>query len=321
MKKKLLLPIMLLFAMVSLLLVGCDQQPALTYVTVDINPSIDFVVNSENNVVGVAAMNQDGELLLLNLSLQNKSVDDAIDEVIDEAIDLGFIDPDAEETIVNVNATSSRVQSRFEEKINLAFQERGMFGRAVKQENQELQAEAEELGVEVGFLRLVYRAIEANDELTKEVALTMTTEDLIAVVHENNQQLRQLMFQQRTEFFEDRQAILDTYLPQIQALEDEIALMVENNEDTTAKEAELATLKETMRTELTALRNEFQLASEEIKTQLQTMNQARIQEHLQQVNQFKNQMQERKNQYQDQIKEYQKTGEKPEDKGSNGKTE
>lgn len=321
MKKKLLLPIMLLFTMVSLLLVGCDQQPALTYVTVDINPSIDFVVNSENNVEGVAAMNQDGELLLLNLSLQNKSVDDAIEEVIDEAIDLGFIDPDAEETIVNVNATSSKVQARFEEKINLAFQERGMFGRAVKQDNQELQTEAEELGVEVGFLRLVYRAIEANDELTKEVALTMTTEELITIVHQNNQQLRQLLFQQRTEFFEDRQAILDTYLPQIQALEDEIALMVENNEDTTEKEAELAALKETMRTELTALRSEFQLASEEIKTQLQTMNQARIQEHLQQVNQFKNQMQERKNQYQDQIKEYQKTGEKPEDKGTNGKTE
>ncbi len=307
--KKLLVSTGMAFALFfTLFLAGCDQVTELSYATIEINPGIDMVLDANNNVKSVAALNQDGEMLLLNLSLENKTMEAAVGEIIDEAIDLGFIDPDSDDTTVEISCTSEKVQTRLQEKFNEAFQNRGMFGRAIDKDNTELLAEADELGVTPGFLRLVYRAIEADATLIFEDALLMTQQELIAVIKDNNQEIKMVCAELKTEFFEARQLLLDEYLPQIQALEAQIAEIEAAEGDATDLIAELEALKVELHDAISALRIEYQADGEAIRTQIQEQHQIMIQEHLNAVEAFRNQIQNRCDMYDKSIEDFQETG-------------
>jgi len=298
------------FALVfGLFLAGCTQSASeLAYATIEINPGIDMVLDENDNVQSATALNQDGEVLLLNLSLGNKKLDDAVNEIIDEAIDLGYIDPESDGTTVEITCTNEQTQEKLQERFNQGFQERGMFGRAIAKENQDLIAQAEELGVSVGFLRTVNRALQADDTLVFEDALQMAQQELVKIIQDKVAEQKEICAELRVQFQEDRQAILDEYLPQIQALEEQIAQVEAEEGDTTDLEAQLETLRTEMHDALTALRTEYMADGQAVREQIQNMHQTRIQEHEQAVEAFRNQIQERIRQNQEAIEQYQNHG-------------
>ncbi len=307
MKKMLLVPTLALAFILSVFLIGCDlanQQE--DYVTIEINPAIDMVLENDK-VQSVAALNEDGEILLVNLNLLDKDVDDAIDEIVDEAIDLGFIDPDATETTVEIDSTSETAMNKVQNHFNEAFQERGMFGKAIQKQNDELIDEAEELGVTVGFLRLVYRVIEADDTITFEDALAMEQKDLIDILKNKNAELRMMARELKADFLEQRQVLFDEYLPQIQALEAEIEALEASTEDTSALVQELDQLKAELHDLVAQLRESFQEQGEIIRQRIQTRNQERVNQYEETVSAFRAQMQERARQRRQAIEEFQDT--------------
>jgi len=202
-----------------------------TYVTLDINPSVELIVTPKEKVIYANPLNEDGELLLADLDLIGLDLEEAIDLIIEEAINLGFIDVDAEETLVSVSAISQNntygelIRNKVKENVNNAFLNRAMMGRAEdKGFTPEFIEEAEGYGVTPGFLFLAKKAVEVSDELLLEDALLMTQEELMTIVHEARLAQREVAQALRNAFFADRQLIVDEYLPQIQALEADIEL-------------------------------------------------------------------------------------------------
>jgi len=63
------------------------------YIDVDINPSIEFAVDKNTQVVDIKPLNDDGETLLKNLKLIKLPVKQAIAEVVKESKQQGFIKP------------------------------------------------------------------------------------------------------------------------------------------------------------------------------------------------------------------------------------
>ncbi|HOP57141.1 MAG TPA: hypothetical protein PLH02_02300 [Bacillota bacterium] len=306
--KKVMLATTMAFALIAgLFLVGCDQATAtdeLSYATIEINPAVDLVLMN-NTVQTATALNSDGEMLLTQLSLNGLSAEDAVNDIIDEAIDLGYIDPETEGVTVQVSCTNEGTQTMLQEKINTAFQERGMFGRAVAAQNADYIAEAEELGVSAGFLRLVYRAMEADDTLLKEDALVMSTQDLIAIVKDNNGNVNGLSQELKDEFFAARDDLRDEYLPQIQDLQAQITAAEADGLDTTDLQAQLDALVAEFHDELALLRADYQLEGAALKAQVQSEIQARIQAHQSDVQAYRAQIRERIRTYKDEIKAYQ----------------
>jgi|GEM_PF-807933 len=69
-------------------------------VNIDINPSLEFLVDRENLVVGVNTINRDADILLMDNDLKGMQVDDAIEKVFEFAHDRGFVYEDKENIVL-----------------------------------------------------------------------------------------------------------------------------------------------------------------------------------------------------------------------------
>ncbi len=296
------------------LFVSCGTVAAEdAYVTLDINPSIDLTVNTKDIVIDANALNEDGDLLLLELDLIGETLEDAIGMIIDKAIDLGFIDIEAAETLVSVSAIATTaeygetIRNRVMEHVDNAFMDRAMMGKAVaKTQSGSTIAEANELATTPEKLTLAKKACELDDELTIEQAVAMDPVALMARIQTKNAENKGIAQDLKDEFQAARTLIQEEYQPQIQALVAEIAAVAEADGDTTALETELDALRTEFRAELATLRDEYHLDTDAVRAQLQTTYTARISEHAAAVTAFRAQTQTRLNQMRAAIENYQK---------------
>jgi hypothetical protein len=72
----------------------------MAYVTLDINPSLEFGVNRWERVVACRALNPDGEQVLSGLKWRGRPIDDVVSDAGVQAASLGFLDSGPVEVIV-----------------------------------------------------------------------------------------------------------------------------------------------------------------------------------------------------------------------------
>lgn len=338
------------------ILASCAQEVSAqddTYVTVDINPSVELIVNPKEIVVYANPLNEDGEVLLAEIDLIGLHMDEALDLVIQTAIELGYIDVAAEETFVSVSAISrnseigEKMRERAKEHINNAFKERVMMGRAEdKGYTPEFLAEAESYGVTPGFLFLAKSAVLVDDELTLEVAVTLTVQELQAILKDAKTEMREVAQALKDEFLAAREELRAIYLPQLEAITAQVeakeAELVSLNETLTLKqtelaealeenkaafEAEIATIEAQIQTltdeiavlqaefdalhttlmdQLHALRDEFHEESEALRNQIREMFKHRKEVHQQTVEEFFTAREAMREQMRERIENWQK---------------
>ncbi|PKK96346.1 MAG: hypothetical protein CVV58_06825 [Tenericutes bacterium HGW-Tenericutes-3] len=294
------------------ILAGCEQVSAQTgsYVTLDINPSIELIVSDDDIVTYANALNEDGEILLAELDLIGMELDAAIDLIIETSIELGFIDFTAEEVIVQVDIVDEdeenqeQVRNRVKAHINAAFNKRAMIGRAEdKGFLPEFVVEAETYGVTPGFLFMAKKAIEVDDELTLEVALTMEPSELQAILRTAKQEAKDIAAGLREEFLAERDALKEAFIEAKTELEAQIEAAAE--EDKAALEAELQALVDQFIADMTALRESYLEESLALRLQYKMQFEARKAARHEAFEDFMNHVEDRKDQIQDRIDQFQ----------------
>ena len=73
---------------------GSEKKPAegtYTRMTVDINPSVEFMVDDQNKVVSVTALNDDGSILIAGEAFIGKTPEEATELVVQLATDAGYL--------------------------------------------------------------------------------------------------------------------------------------------------------------------------------------------------------------------------------------
>ena len=275
-------------------LTACSEaEPYEAYVTVDINPSIGFVVNEQNVVKTAYALNEDGEMLMLQLNLAEKSVEAALGEVIDESIELGFIDVDATETTIEVDALgeteqiTERVREMVQDKLSDHMSERALNAnvRSRVYDTTE-QTAAQNKGVSPMQIRLLNQAMLMDPELSEDEALEATPEGLITRMRASNQ-VAGIAQELKDEFQAAKDLIHEEYDPQIEALVTTIADATAAGTDTTALEAELDALKDAMHDEIVLAVDTYISQSEPQMAAIQTQYQARIAANAEKVNEYR----------------------------------
>lgn len=307
---KFVMSFLFIFAVIGIL-AGCQATTVSaddSYVTLDINPSIELIVTPKEKVIYANPLNEDAELLLLEIDVIGLYIDEATDLIIETAIAMGYIDIESDEVYVSVSTINMQaqigeaIQNRVKEAVNEAFKNRAMMGKAVDKDfGKDYVEEANSYGVTPGFYRLAESAV-TNSDLTLEEALAMTQQELMELVQNARREKREVSQLLREEFFAARQLLFDEYLPQIEALEQQI---LESTEDTTELEAQLEALQQELHDKVAVLRDEFHAETEALRAEERVMVQNRINQHRNAVEQFIKQIQQRRGQIDDEIDEFQ----------------
>ena len=89
--KKVWILIALLFGVIGLTACTKEADQTNAYVTVDINPSFEIMTDDEGLIIDIIAANEDAAVVLYNLNIKGKKLDEGLQILVQESDDLGFI--------------------------------------------------------------------------------------------------------------------------------------------------------------------------------------------------------------------------------------
>lgn len=195
MKQK--ITVLLLVAIIvcsSLVLVACngstDEAKVQSFVSLDINPEINFTVDSNNKVISVYGANEDGKVLIYGeASLVGKDVEDAVEQVVQLAIDYGYLDEN--NSVVGTSVSASVDSDKLLAKINAVVEAASTDGLAIRadvsgsfalnRQYENFKKENPDSTISKADFKLALAASETG-EITLEVAVTCDTSKLLDIV-------------------------------------------------------------------------------------------------------------------------------------------
>ncbi len=143
-----------------------------TYVSLDVNPSIEYELNTFDRVLSVNAVNDDGSEILDNIgldSLINMPIEDAIQDTVNAIADEGYFDGETTGGIVittseNDEEKAQQLVEQLEEQVKETVEEKQLDVEieAMTASRERVQ-EAKALGVTPGKLNLVEKLKEAAE--------------------------------------------------------------------------------------------------------------------------------------------------------------
>ena len=158
------------------------------HVYLDVNPSVELSVNTENKVASCTAINEDAEKILEGLNLENVDMNTALNAIIGAMYMGGYLSNDSNSILVSVegkdDARTDAVLTDVSDKINKVFEGSALECEVVAQKivvDENLSKRAEENGVSVGKMHFVDKMVEEFDEISEESAknlLNMTIGEL-----------------------------------------------------------------------------------------------------------------------------------------------
>lgn len=150
-----------------------DEKGETSRVTVDINPSIELIVDEDQKVVSVTALNDDGAIIISGEAIVGKTVEDAVKLIVNVSTETGYLVKGEVEASPNNVKISVSGDSEYAKKLN---------DKLVESTKKFL----EDSGIKAGVEKVKAMAIEDLRKLvvkystyTEEEVAEMSEEDLI----------------------------------------------------------------------------------------------------------------------------------------------
>lgn len=155
-----------------------EDAPAgtVTRMTVDINPSVEFMVDEENKIVSVTALNDDGSILIAGEAFIGKTPEEAVELIVTLASDTGYLvkgNAEADENTVKISVSgdtkyADKLRADVEAKAGEVMERLDINGKVEKVEALKKDA-------------LIAMAVETA-LVTEEEAQDMTEEELYKII-------------------------------------------------------------------------------------------------------------------------------------------
>jgi len=154
---------------------------------VDINPSIELVFNSLNNLKAAKPLNEEGATLLKDLKLKG-SVEDVVVSLVLEAQRMGYLTEKQDGVpgvSVTLTAKSGKALDSYVTAINATLEKNEMQDLvSVETIDTDFCQKAEELGVSPGKLKLAERLFESDQIVSIEEIVLMSVKDIMETIRE-----------------------------------------------------------------------------------------------------------------------------------------
>jgi len=163
-------------------------QTPQSYISVDINPSVELGVNKFDKVVKAEAYNKDGEKILNAVNVKGSDVTNALDTLISSAVDNGYVLKDGSTNISITSETddkevAAKLEDEAEDGVKEALKESGQTA-VINKDNVALarRDEARALGITPGKLNLINKLQAVDSTATIEQYKNASVKDIMKAV-------------------------------------------------------------------------------------------------------------------------------------------
>lgn len=190
-----------------LLLVGCggEKEEKTSRMTVDINPSVEFILDKDNKVVSVTALNDDGAVIISGEAFVGKTAEEAAQLVVQISTDKGYLvkgEAQLSNRSVKIQITGDKdvaedLYKNVKKKVEDFSKEHGL--DLVAEKVEALNHEA-----------LATLAAHCTAGLTKEEAMKKTDEELLALLRASREETKELLSaEMRENYYKMKEAKLE----------------------------------------------------------------------------------------------------------------
>lgn len=293
-----------------------------SYVSVDINPSIELTADKNDIVKAIRPMNADAAVLIFGEDFSGMNIEDACEKIIALAVDTGYIDADGENAIkiVGINDNQQHetaLSNKIAQKVQAYLSQNSISANisATGNPSKEVREEAKQHGVTVGKMELIRQLREKDANITFDEAKKKSVKELNQLLKDYDEDtIENLLSEFETEYEQAEQENLAELQQEITAIENRYAAImsdVGNILSTINEEEEFATLQSAVNSFNSAypehkftgkisvqrrnqIKNHFENLSETLRSSLNTeknekQNNATKQTRQQLKNRWKNQ--------------------------------
>jgi hypothetical protein len=181
---------------------GFAYAMPVSYVSLDVNPSVEYSLNMFDRVLSVKAVKEEGKEIVVDLDVENKGIEKAVQKTIDKLIEAGYLTSDENAgVIISISNSDEEKAEKLSDELEGDTQEY----IDSKGEKAEVEAEAvgktrveqaKLLGVTPGKLNLVEKLVKSTDnpdEITEDQfkdMLEMSVKDINKTIKENRKELK-----------------------------------------------------------------------------------------------------------------------------------
>ncbi|MFA7561175.1 MAG: hypothetical protein WCY80_03605 [Candidatus Izemoplasmatales bacterium] len=269
--KKVLLILALIFTGFSLMACNLneDEYSDYSYLSLEINPAVDFVIDKDEKVTTYQFRNEEAEVVAAGLDLIGKNYEEALQLYLNAAIDTGYLDVTRDDGAVMIQTGGKNDEENlsFMNQVQTHLQnflQENAIGAVVMnfgEVNTETKEYAQTNDVSYGFAKMVLNYLEINPDAIEEDVLEMTPKEIMDELIENANQYRSRYTNQ---IENSAQAIKDEL---VEALRSQVQAHRNSVEQGTKSQPDISGLK-TM----------YQSNFESMKSAYQTRNQERLQQ-------------------------------------------
>lgn len=161
------------------------------YVFLEVNPSLQLVVNKNDKVIEINALNEGAELLLSDLSLKNKDLTALVGLLTDEMIKLGFLSEN-ETRLIDLNTVSAkearndRISKTLKKEISQKLEKHNIMAEInIGGVSEAVRESAEKYGISSGKMLLITKAVQAGSKYDEADLATMSVKKIQAEIMES----------------------------------------------------------------------------------------------------------------------------------------
>lgn len=162
------------------------------YVSIDVNPSIEYSVNRFDRILDVKAVNDDGAEILADLKLDNMKLENAVKKTMDQLIAEGYLTDENGSVVITTSndeiGQAKELAAELKQEVQTYLNGRDGIMADVKAEAVGMKRveEAQKLGVTPGKLNLVEELQKSTSgAINEEEWLNMPVKDIKKAINEN----------------------------------------------------------------------------------------------------------------------------------------
>lgn len=166
----------------------------------DVNPSIELVVNKQNHILSVKALNEDAKEIIGGKDYTNDDLTSTVNDILSSMINHGYLSPDKNIIMVSVENEDIKKADNLaivlDKLIRDGVSSQEISPRILRQtftKDEAASALAEKYNVSVGKIKLINEILSSCSEFSMDELSYMSIRDLILIANKNAINLNQIM--------------------------------------------------------------------------------------------------------------------------------